>query len=78
MLLASTAYAGNLIFEAEEEEEIIIAEEPMGSSNASWIVPLLAIGIIGLAIAASQDDDDDEDEEEDEEPEDEELEVLSD
>ena len=60
-MLATASYAGNLVFEAEEEEEIVIAEEPMGSSNASWIIPLLAIGVIGLAIASSQDDDDDED-----------------
>ena len=58
--MATQATAGNLVFEAEEEEEIIIVEEePMGSSNASWIIPLLAIGIIGLAVASSGDDDDD-------------------
>ncbi len=57
---AGTASAGNLVFEAEEEQEVIIVEdEPMGSSNAAWIVPLLAIGVIGLAIASSGDDDDD-------------------
>ena len=62
IIAAGTAFAGTLVFEAEEEEEIIIAdEEPMGSSNASWIVPLLAIGVIGLAIASSGDDDDDDD-----------------
>ena len=60
--LATQAIAGNLVFEAGEEEEIIIVEdEPMGSSNASWIIPLLAIGVIGLAIASSSDDDDDDD-----------------
>jgi hypothetical protein len=62
IIAAGAAYAGNLVFEAEPEEEIVIVEEePMGSSNASWIIPLLAIGVIGLAIAASQDDDDDND-----------------
>lgn len=58
--MAAPAIAGTLVFEAEEEQEIIIAEdEPMGSSNAAWIVPLLAIGVIGLAIASGGDDDDD-------------------
>ena len=60
VIAAGTAFAGTLVFEAEEEEEIVIVEdEPMGSSNASWIIPLLAIGVIGLAIASSSDDDDD-------------------
>ena len=32
------AQAGNLVFEAEEEQEVIVADEPMGSSNSSATV----------------------------------------
>ncbi len=55
-LAATSATAGNLVFEAPVEEEVMEEEmAPMGSSAAGWIVPLLAI--IAIGIAASDDDD---------------------
>jgi len=50
LLLTSTNafYAGNLS-EFEAPEEVIVDDEPMGGSNAAWIIPLIAI----IAIAAS-------------------------
>ena len=65
LLLAGTAFAGNLVFEAPVEEEVVVQEEPMGGSNAAWLVPLLAIGLIALAVSGGDDDDDDGDDEED-------------
>ncbi len=54
MALTAPLSAGTLVFEAEEEEEIIIVEEePMGSSGA-WIIPLLAIGMIALAMSQEE------------------------
>ncbi len=55
--MTTSATAGNLVFEAPVEEEVMEEEivQPMGSSAAGWIVPLLAI--IAIGIAASGDDD---------------------
>ena len=53
-VVAGAAYAGNLdTFVAPAE--VVPADEPMGGSNAAWIVPLLAIALI--AVAASGNDD---------------------
>ncbi len=56
-VVSTSVQAGNLVFEAPVEEEVMEEEEmaPMGSSAAGWLVPLLAIVAIG--IAASSDDD---------------------
>ena len=53
MLTATTpAFAGNVeVFEAPEPPMV---EEPVGS-NAGWVVPLLAVVIVGAAIAMSED-----------------------
>ncbi len=55
--LCAQAMAGNIVFEAPVEEEVMMEEavEPMGSSAAGWIVPVLALIAIGIAIS---DDDD--------------------
>lgn len=60
LLLAGQAFAGNLVFEAPAEQEIIVAEPapaPMGGSNAAWLIPV--IGLAAIAYAVSNDDDDD-------------------
>lgn len=64
-LLAGQAFAGNLVFEAPAEQEIIVAEPaaPMGGSNAAWLIPV--IGLAAIAYAISNDDDDDDTEEDD-------------
>lgn len=55
LLLAGQAFAGNLVFEAPEEPVIIAAEpEPMGGSNAAWLIPV--IGLAAIAYAVSNDD----------------------
>ena len=48
MLVATSASAGNL---AEFEEPAPVAEEePMGGSNAAWLIPLLLIaGAVAIA-----------------------------
>lgn len=52
LLTATPAFAGNVeVFVAPEEPMV---EEPMGS-NAGWVVPLVAVVIVGAAIALSQD-----------------------
>jgi hypothetical protein len=54
-LAANAAFAGNLIMEAPEEP-VVVEEKPAGSMGGSgaWLIPLLAIGLIALAV--SQDD----------------------
>ena len=56
MLAANTAFAGNLIMEAPAEP-IVMAEEPAGSMGGSgaWLIPLLAIGLVALAVSQSDD-----------------------
>jgi len=48
LLIAPSAYAGNLNT-FEEPDDQIDESEPMGGSNAAWIIPLVAL----LAIAAA-------------------------
>ena len=54
LLLAGQAFAGNLVFEAPEEPVIIAEPEPMGGSNAAWLIPV--IGIAAIAYAITNDD----------------------
>jgi hypothetical protein len=54
LLLAGQAFAGNLVFEAPEEPVIIAEPEPMGGSNAAWLIPV--IGLAAIAYAVSNDD----------------------
>jgi hypothetical protein len=58
LVFAGSAYAGNVVFEAPVEEEVVVEDAPMGSSNAAWVVPLIALAAIALVV--SNDDDDDE------------------
>ncbi|MEO1549042.1 MAG: hypothetical protein AAFR93_01265 [Pseudomonadota bacterium] len=57
--IASAASAGNPVFEAPVEVEVMEEEmvEPVGSSAGGWIVPVLAVLAIAAAVAASDDDD---------------------
>lgn len=54
LLLAGQAFAGTLVFEAPEEPVVIAEPEPMGGSNAAWLIPV--IGIAAIAYAISNDD----------------------
>ncbi len=54
LIAASTAQAGSLTYVEPAAPMMVEEEAPMGSSGA-WIIPLIAIGLIALAI--SQDDD---------------------
>jgi hypothetical protein len=54
LLLAGQAFAGNLVFEAPAEPVIIAEPEPMGGSNAAWLIPV--IGIAAIAYAITNDD----------------------
>ena len=58
MALATTAQAGSLVYEPEQAPIMVEEEAPMGSSGA-WIIPLIAIGIICLAICGGDDDEED-------------------
>ncbi|NNU79401.1 hypothetical protein HMH01_03020 [Halovulum dunhuangense] len=52
LFAAAPAFAGNVeVFVAPEEP--VVVEEPMGGSNAGWVVPLLALVVVGIAIASS-------------------------
>ncbi|QHQ36466.1 hypothetical protein [Algicella marina] len=52
-LLAAPAFAGNV--EPFVAPEPVAVDEPVGGSNAAWLVPLIGIAIIGAAVAANQD-----------------------
>jgi hypothetical protein len=58
LVFAGTAYAGNLIMEAPAEP-VVVVEEPAGSMGGSgaWLIPLLAIGLVALAVSQSDDED---------------------
>jgi hypothetical protein len=51
LLLAGQAFAGNLVFEAPEEPIIIAEPEPMGGSNAAWLIPVIGLAAIAYAVA---------------------------
>ncbi len=51
LLLAGQAFAGNLVFEAPEEPVVVAEPEPMGGSNAAWIIPVIGLAAIAYAIA---------------------------
>lgn len=53
LLAATTAFAGNLTYEAPAEEAVAVEEASTGSG--SWIIPLVAIAAIALAVSANQD-----------------------
>ncbi|WP_424930158.1 hypothetical protein [Amaricoccus tamworthensis] len=59
LLLSGPAFAGNLVFDAPEEPVVVVEPEPMGGSNAAWLIP--AIGLAAVAYAITNDDDDDDD-----------------
>ncbi len=52
---ATAASAGSLVYTAPVET-MVVDDAPMGSSGA-WIIPLIAIGLIALAISSSDSDD---------------------
>ena len=54
LLLAGQAFAANLVFDAPEERVIIAEPEPMGGSNAAWLIPV--IGLAAIAYAITNDD----------------------
>jgi hypothetical protein len=57
--VASTAaVAGNAVYEAPEEPMVIVEEQPSGSMGGSgaWLIPLLAIGLVALAVSQSDDE----------------------
>lgn len=54
LLLANAAFAGNLVFEAPAEPIVVAEPEPMGGSNAAWLIPV--IGLAAIAYAISNDD----------------------
>lgn len=62
LLAATTAFAGNLNYQAPAEVPVVVETpaETGGSlgGSAGWIVPLVAIGLIALAVGASGHHDD--------------------
>jgi hypothetical protein len=51
LLLASQAFAGNLVFEAPAEPVVEAAPAPMGGSNAAWLIPVIGLAAIAYAIS---------------------------
>lgn len=54
LLAATTAFAGNLTYEAPAEEAVAVEEASTGSG--SWIIPLVAIAAIALAVSANEEE----------------------
>ena len=59
-LIATSAHAGGLA-DAITEAPVVEEVAPAPSGSANWVVPALAVLLLGIAIASSGDDDDDED-----------------
>ncbi len=57
-LLSSSAFAGGLSDEIVEREVQEIQEVVPAGSLPGWVIPVVAIVVIGALIAASNDDDD--------------------
>lgn len=54
LLTAAPAFAGNVeVFVAPPEP--VVEEAPMGGSNAGWVVPLVALVVVGAGIAIAAD-----------------------
>lgn len=57
LLAATTAFAGNMNYEAAAEVPVVeeVSAGTTGSlgGSAGWVVPLVAIVLIGAAVAAS-------------------------
>ncbi len=51
LLLAGQAFAGTLVSEAPAEPVIIAEPEPMGGSNAAWLIPVIGLAAIAYAVA---------------------------
>ncbi|MXU63912.1 hypothetical protein [Oceanomicrobium pacificus] len=60
VLAGTAAQAGNMSFE-EPIEEVVVVEEPAGSSAGSWgwVIPVLALAAVAYAVTQNNDDDDD-------------------
>ncbi len=64
LLAATTAFAGNLNYQAQPEVPVVV-ETPAPATggslggSAGWIIPLVAIGLIALAVSSSHEDHDD-------------------
>lgn len=58
LLAATTAFAGNVNFEAPVEVPVV-EETPTtgGSGSGAWLIPAVAIVAIAAAVIASQNDD---------------------
>lgn len=57
--VASTAaVAGTAVFEVPVEPAVMIEEAPSGSMGGSgaWLIPLLAIGLVALAVSQNNED----------------------
>ncbi len=54
--MSGTAANAGSLAPMTDVDPVVVEDQPMGSGSASWIVPLLAIGVIALVV--SQDDDD--------------------
>ena len=59
-LISSSAFAGGLSDEIVEREVEEMQEVVPAGSVPGWVIPVVAIVVIGALIAASKDDDDDE------------------
>ena len=57
-LISSSAFAGGLSDEIVEREVQEIQEVVPAGSLPGWVIPVVAIVVIGALIAASNDDDD--------------------
>ncbi len=65
LLAATTAFAGNLNYQATPEVPVVVeTTQPAATGGGSlggaagWVIPLVAIGLIALAVSSSHEDHD--------------------
>ena len=57
LAMSSTSAIAGSVEPVAMVEPMVVEEQPMGSGSGAWIIPLIAVGLIALAISQSDDDD---------------------
>ncbi len=57
IVVSAPAFSGSLTFNPPVEEQVVSQREVIGQSNVRWVVPLIALGVVALAVSSGGGDD---------------------